>query len=54
MDPYGSLLPHDGGWCQIDFFDKNEIFGWKRAAGQNLRFFAQSYHSVAYKGLMDV
>ena len=24
MDPHGSLLSHDDGCCQIDFFDKNE------------------------------
>ena len=51
MDPYGSLLSHDDGWCQINFFDKNEIFGSKRASGQIFRFFAPSYHNVAYKGL---
>ena len=50
MDPYGSLMSHDDG-CQNDFFDKNEIFRSKRASGQNFRFFAPSYHNVAYKGL---
>ena len=54
MDPYGSLLSHDDGWCQTDFFDKNEIFGSKRASGQNFRFFAPSYHNVAYKGLKAI
>ena len=54
MDPYGSLLSHDDGRCQIDFFDKNEIFGSKRASGQNFRFFAPSYHNVAYIGLRNL
>ena len=53
MNPYGSLSSHDEKWCQIDFFDKNEIFGSKRASGQNFRYFAPSYHNVAYKGLDD-
>ena len=53
MDPYGSLLSHDDGWGQINFFDKNEIFGPKRPSGQNFRFFAPSYHNVAYKGLIS-
>ena len=49
MDPYCLTMTDDVKL--IFFFDKNETFGSKRASGQNFRFYAPSYHNVAYKGL---
>ena len=50
MDPYCLTMKDD---VKLIFFNKNEIFGSKRASGQNFWFFASSYHNVAYKELKE-